>query len=324
MRELLDRGFAVRGTLRDATDERKTTHLRRLAAGREDRLELHSADLLEDGSFDDAVAGCDVVIHAASPVYLVARDPVKEIIEPAVRGTENVFAAVARAGTVRAVGLTSSIAAIAPTDATPGRVLSEADWVEDATPATNPYGLSKRRAEKAAWAARDRLPAVDRYDLVVVNPVMVFGPVYARVHVRSSTSAVRSLMRGSFRGCPRLGFGAVDVREVVTALIDGVEAGDRTGRYILCNRFVWMQEIARIIAAAYPERRVPTRRLPNLIVYLAALFDRRLSLAFVRRNLGRQDRIDASRSVERLGVRYRPIEETIRDTCESLIEHDLV
>jgi dihydroflavonol-4-reductase len=279
---------------------------------------------MTEGAFDDAIAGCEHVYHIASAVFLTARDPQKEIVEPAVEGTKNVFASIAAAGTVKRVGLTSSIAAIASTARRPDHTYTEDDWVDDATLDTNPYGLSKRDAEKAAWAARDALPEADRYDLVVVNPTLVIGPAYTRVHLRSSVSVIRDLMRGTFKGAPNLGFGLVDVRDVVTALVDGVEAGGKTGRYILFNKFMWMREVAEVISEAFPDRKVPTRKLPNLVVYAAAMFDKRLSWAFLRRNLGRRDSIDNSKVKSELDLELTDIKASIVDTCESFVEHGRV
>lgn len=324
VRELLERGYTVRATVRDATNEAKTAHLRALPGATAAALSLHSANLLDEGAFDEVVAGCDVVFHVASAVFLTANDPQKDIVDPALIGTRNVFSAIAKAGTVKSVGLTSSIAAVMSVSPRPDHVYTEADWADDATLEIAPYPLAKRLAEKAAWAARDAQPEDQRYDMVVVNPVLVTGPVYAKVHVRSSPSVIRDLMRGSFKGCPNLGFGLVDVRDVVNALADGVEAGGKTGRYILYAENMWMQEIAQTIAKAFPERKVPTRTIPNFVMYFAAFFDKRLTWAFLKRNLGSQSKIDNSRVQAELGIELRDIRSSIRDTCQSFIDKGFV
>jgi len=43
--------------------------------GAKERLHLFKADLLEEGSFDSVVEGCDGVFHTASPVRFVVKDP---------------------------------------------------------------------------------------------------------------------------------------------------------------------------------------------------------------------------------------------------------
>lgn len=324
VRDLLDRGFRVRGTVRDHTDEGKTAHLRKIADGRGDRLELVSANLLEAEPWDAAVAGCDYVFHVASAVFLSAKNPQVDIVDPAVKGTEHVFAAITRAGSVKGVGLTSSIAAIASTERRDGHVFTEEDWVEDATLENNPYGLAKKLAEKSAWRAREALPLESRYEMVVVNPVLVLGPAYARVHLRSSLSVIRDLARGAFKGAPNLGFGIVDVRDVVAALVGGLLDGGNSGRYILNKEFLTMRDIAQVIKEEFPELKVPTRRLPNLVMYAAAMFDKRLSWAFLKRNLGRRGDYSNAKITSDLGLELRDSRDSIVSTVNSMKEHGFI
>ncbi|RMH42973.1 MAG: NAD-dependent epimerase/dehydratase family protein [Deltaproteobacteria bacterium] len=318
VRTLLERGHRVRATVRDPADDAKTAHLRALP-GADERLELRGADLLVPGSFDDAIAGCASVFHVATAVFLHARDPQRDIIDPAVKGTENVLRAIERAGTVKRVGLTSSIAAIQSTERRPGHVYTEADWNEDATVKTNPYGLGKTIAEKTAWAASERLG----FPLMVVNPVLVLGPVYARVHMRSSPSALKSIVSGQYPGCPKLSFGIVDVRDVAEALVRGVERGV-SGRFILHAESLWMRDIALRLAPRYPQLRIRTWPLPNAVMYLAPLFEKRVSLDYLRRNLGRMDRIDNSKVQRELGLALRPVDQTLFDTVDSFLAHGFV
>ena len=58
----------------DSDDPKKTEHLL-LLEGAKERLHLFKVDLLEEGSFDSAVDGCDVVFHTASPVLAQVVDP---------------------------------------------------------------------------------------------------------------------------------------------------------------------------------------------------------------------------------------------------------
>ncbi len=319
VRDLLERGFRVRATVRDHQDESKTAHLKAMANGSPGQLEIVSANLLDDAVWDSAIAGCDLVFHVASAVFLAAKNPQAEIVDPAVKGTENVFAAIARAGTVKGVGLTSSIAAITSTERRDEHLFSEDDWVEDATLETNPYGLAKKLAEKSAWRAREALPLERRYDMLVVNPVLVLGPAYTRVHLRSSLSVIRDLARGAFKGAPRLGFGVVDVRDVTQALVGGVLA-KKNGRFILHKEFLFMKEIAEIIKEEFPDRSVPTRTIPNFLMYAAAMFDKRLTWAFLRRNLERRGRYDGTKVERELGVVLRAPRESVVDSVKSLIE----
>jgi dihydroflavonol-4-reductase len=317
VRELLARGHRVRATVRDASDasdESKTGHLRQLP-GAGERLELFSADLMQPGTFDEAVARCAWVFHVASAVFLNAKDPQREIFDPAVAGTNNVLDAIERAGTVERVGLTSSIAAVRDVSARERHTYTEEDWCRDATLDNGPYPLAKVTAERAVWARKEALG----FDLTVVNPTLVLGPVMANVHMRSSPSALRSIVRGEYPGCPRLAFGVVDVRDVVNALVNGVEAGTN-GRFILNAQSMWMRDMARLLKPHYPRMKIRPWQLPNAVMYLAPLFEKRVSLDFLRRNLGRTDRLDNSKAQRELGVALRPVDQTLRDTVDSMLE----
>ena len=126
-RALLERGYRVHATVRDPSNERKVGHLKTLP--HQDRLHLFAADLLTDGAFDEAFEGCRWLCHVASPVLLHAKDPQKEIIFPAVKGTTNALRAAQRVGTIERIALTSSIAAVAGNDQG-DRPLTEEDWNE--------------------------------------------------------------------------------------------------------------------------------------------------------------------------------------------------
>ncbi|XP_075645425.1 phenylacetaldehyde reductase-like isoform X2 [Castanea sativa] len=62
VKHLLQRGYTVRATVRDTNDPKKTEHLLSLDGAKE-RLQLFKADLLEEGSFDSAVDGCQVMFN---------------------------------------------------------------------------------------------------------------------------------------------------------------------------------------------------------------------------------------------------------------------
>ncbi|KAK4278711.1 hypothetical protein QN277_016519 [Acacia crassicarpa] len=106
---LLLRGYTVKATVRDPNDSKKVQHLLELEGARE-RLSLMKADLLEEGSFDSAVEGCEGVFHTASPVSVDVKDPQTELIDPALKGTLNVLKSCAKSPSLKRVVLTSSIA----------------------------------------------------------------------------------------------------------------------------------------------------------------------------------------------------------------------
>ncbi|XP_021811269.1 tetraketide alpha-pyrone reductase 1-like [Prunus avium] len=111
IKRLLLSGYHVTGTVRDPGNQKKLAHLWRLDGARE-RLRLVKADLMEEGSFDDAILGCHGVFHSASPVLKPSSDPKTEILEPAVEGTLNVLCSCKKNPSLRRVVLTSSSSAV--------------------------------------------------------------------------------------------------------------------------------------------------------------------------------------------------------------------
>ena len=318
---LLDRGYRVRGTVRDPKNTKATAHLAEHAKKVGGELELVAADLTEPGAFEQAVADCPYVCHVASSVRLTAPDPQRQIVDVAVDGTRNVLEAIAKAGCARRVVVTSSIAAIVDESKPADYVHRESDWNESATLQASPYPLSKKLAERAAWQLVEQLPEARRFALVTINPSMVFGPIFTKEHARSSPSVVRDLMIGTFPMVPRFSFGTVDVRDVALAHARALEDTNAEGRHILDCRSAWFIEIADVIRAAHPDlKKIPRREMPDALMYIAAMFDKRLTWAFLRNNLSIARKLDNSRSREKLGIEYRPIDQTIRDTAQSLVD----
>lgn len=87
VKRLLEEGFTVHAAVRDPSNAPKTGHLTALADGLPGTLELFAADLLEDGSYAEAMAGCAVVFHTASPFTSKFTDAQRDLVDPAVQGT---------------------------------------------------------------------------------------------------------------------------------------------------------------------------------------------------------------------------------------------
>ena len=110
---LLEEGHQVHATVRDLKNEEKNRHLWKLNEENNGELNLFEADLLQEGSFDEAMEGVEYVIHMASPFQVYGiKDPQKQLIEPALQGTRNVLNSANKSDNVKRVVLTSSIAAI--------------------------------------------------------------------------------------------------------------------------------------------------------------------------------------------------------------------
>lgn len=321
VRALLARGYRVRATVRDPSDAHKTDHVRALGD-----VEVLGGDLERPGSFDRAIDGCRYVIHTASPVMLTAKDPQTAIVAPAVRGTRNVLEAVVKAGTVQRVVQTSSIAAVYDLSKPADYVFTEADWNESAKDGPLPYPQSKLLAERAAVDFRDALPAHAQFELTAINPTYVLGPVEARVHLRTSPSLIRQVLAGKLPAIPNLFFNLVDVRDVADAHVRAMEHPIESleARYICYAEELHFTEICARLQAAFPDRRLPRRRIPDPLMYVYALFDKRLTWSYLRRALGRSITVDNARAREKLGVRFRPVDDTLKDTARSIVDGGFV
>ncbi|KAF5471189.1 hypothetical protein F2P56_011645 [Juglans regia] len=165
---LLQRGYTVRASVRDPNDPKKTSHLLALDGAKE-RLHLFKANLLEEGSFNAAIQGCEGVFHTASPFYHDVKDPEAELLDPAVKGTLNVLNSCTKSASVKRVVLTSSIAAVAYNGRprTPDVVIDET-WFSDpeiCKEGKQWYALSKTLAQETAW------------NFGKENPARVIGPL---------------------------------------------------------------------------------------------------------------------------------------------------
>jgi nucleoside-diphosphate-sugar epimerase len=247
---LLEEGFSVHATVRDPSDTAKSNHLVALADSSRGTLRFFKADLLEDGSYLEAMEGCGTVFHTASPFIVKVEDPQRDLIDPALNGTRNVLNAVNQTPSVTRVVLTSSCAAIYGTDAdvekAAGGILTEADWNTSSTIDTNPYPYSKTLAERAAW---DMADAQDRWKLVVINPALIMGPGTAAKQSSASFNYIRALGAGAFKkGVPPVDFGIVDVRDVAEAHMRAGFIKKAQGRHITyaeVRNFDWMADIIR-------------------------------------------------------------------------------
>ncbi|MDX5319486.1 MAG: NAD-dependent epimerase/dehydratase family protein, partial [Bacteroidota bacterium] len=217
VKKLLDQGHEVHAAVRNPKDQKKVGHLLKLAEGSQGILKLFAGDLLKESSYLEAMQGCEVVFHTASPFTTNISDPVKELMEPAVNGTENVLNSVNQTPSIKRVVLTSSCAAMysdaIDTQREPGGMLTENSWNKTASLTYQPYSLSKTLAEKKAWEIAGEQ---SRWDLVAINMSLVLGPsLNFADNTSESIQILKQMGDGTLRfGAPRLAFGVVDVRDV--------------------------------------------------------------------------------------------------------------
>ena len=326
VKKLLEHGHQVRLAVRDLNNPAKFAHLKKIAEDNPGELQLFAADLLHDGAFDEAARGADAVIHMASPFKLQVKDPHKDLIEPALQGTRNVLQAATRSGTVKKVVLTSSVVAIYG-DARDMRdqgldKFTEAHFNQTSSASHQPYSYSKVLAEKEAWKLYKNQ---HQWELVVMNPGFVMGPLLSPATESESITFMRNMLSGKFAsGAPDLKFALVDVRDVADAHVAGLEKPEAKGRYILVNKVLSVLEMAHIIERLFPGRfKLPRKTAPKFLLMLVGrLFG--LTPRYVKNNVGHELAFDHRRSLSELGIRYTPVEKTLHDMVISLQELGLI
>jgi nucleoside-diphosphate-sugar epimerase len=315
--QLLNAGYRVRATVRSLQRESDVrAMLQQGGASSVMPLTFVVADLMSDAGWQEAAAGCDFVLHVASPFPLGVPKNEDELIVPAREGTLRALRA-ARQAAVRRVVLTSSFAAIGYGTPVTDKPYTEENWTDPNGPHITAYVKSKTLAERAAWdfIAREG----GDLELSVVNPVGVFGPVLGPDY-STSIQIVQRLLDGSVPGCPRLSFGVVDVRDVaglhLRAMTDPAAKGERF--LAVASDFVTIREIAEMLRRRLgpAAKRVPTRVLPDFMVRLVSLFDS--SVKQIVPELGKSKNATNAKARRVLGWAPRSNEESVVATAESL------
>lgn len=269
--QLLNAGYAVRGSVRNLSKADKVRQTLSAAGADVSQLEVVALDLLDDAGWSTAMSDCRYLIHAASPFVLRTPKDEDDLIRPAVDGTHRAIMA-ALSSSVERVVLTSSIAAIQYGHPRYDHPFTEVDWSSAHSAATSVYARSKTLAEQEAWAL---MAAAGRHDdLAVINPGVILGPL---LDDDPGTSAilVQRLLDGKLPGVPRIYLSVVDVRDVaglhVKALTDSSAGGQRC---IAVADTLSMRALGKLLAPAFPKRRVPSWEVPDWLVRIAGLFDR--------------------------------------------------
>lgn len=318
--ELLRRGYQVRTTVRERSREAEVRARIAPEVDAGERLSVHVADLLGDEGWAEAVAGCDYVMHVASPFPPAQPKDPDELIVPAREGTLRVLRAALDAGVERIV-VTSSVAAVRGGVVSASAPLTEADWTDGDDTRLQPYTRSKALAERAAWDLVEERGARER--LATVNPGAILGPVLS--DDRSfSLEMVERLLRG-MPGTPRIGFSVVDVRDVADLQIRAMTAPAAGGeRFVAVAEFQWMADVAAVLrerlgpAAA----KVPKRSIPNLAVRAMGLFDP--GVRSIAGQLGQRVELSSAKARSQLGWSPRPTEDTIAECAQSLIDRGVI
>ncbi len=318
IRQLVAEGWMVHTSIRNLAKEQS---VRDSLAVDNAKLTFFAADLMHDAGWAEAMAGCSHVCHVASPLPSNKPKSDDELIIPARDGALRALRGAKAAGVKRFV-MTSSAAAIAYGHGNKVQTFTEADWTNADSPDAYAYVKSKTIAERAArdWVAAEG----GDIEFVTVNPSLVLGPLTSD-DFSTSLEVIKRLIEGSLPGLPNFGFGIVDVRDVADLHVRCLNAPNMAGeRFIASGPFLWMRDVGEILKAGMGKdgRKVPSRRLPDFLLRLSALFDPVIKQ--VLGELGKTRNMDSSHAKAVFGWETRPVQESILDTARDMIRLGIV
>jgi len=324
---LLADGIDVHATVRDPKNTTKTGHLLQAAKGAKGKLTLFKADLLTEGAFDEAMQGCELVIHTASPFVIKGlKDAQKELVDPAVMGTKNVLDAANRVASVKRIVLTASVVSVYGDTQDMSdqglKAFTEAQWNTTSTVDHQPYNYSKVAAEKVGW---EIAKAQKRWDFLTINPGLVLGPSLTTASDSTSLSTIKGLADGTLMtGVPKMDIAIVDVRDVARAHILAGFTPKASGRHLAVSETLTMWQMVQLLKSRFGSGyRWPMMVAPKLVVWLMAPLQG-YSRKFVARNAGWPLRFDTSYIQKDLGIQFRPVAETLADHFQQMLDDGIL
>jgi dihydroflavonol-4-reductase len=323
--QLLTAGYDVRASVRNNAKQEEVraamaVHLPSDFA-LDKKLSFTELDLESDAGWDDAIQGVDVLVHSASPFPIASPQDENELIRPAVEGTLRALRAAHGAGVQRVI-LTSSVAAIYGNDLPAGKTeFDESDWSDINHPIGRvAYTKSKTLAEKAAWDfIASTAPEIE---LTTINPVLVTGAPLDR-HFGSSVSVVQRILSGKDPMLPDIAFNIVDVKDVASMHVKAISTDAAKGqRFIASAGSRTFLQLATALKAAFPQFKISTIQAPSILIRFLSLFD--AEIRAVLPSLGKHTNVDASKAEQVLGINFAPIEESLKDSAQFLIDNGFV
>ena len=204
----------------------------------------------------------------------------------------------------------------------PNKTFTEEHWNTTSSADHQPYAYSKTVAEKEAWKIAKNQ---DRWILTTINPGFVLGPALNKKNIGTSASFMKNMGDGTFKqGLPEMGGSQVDVRDVAKAHMLAAFNDNASGRHITVSHNSGFIELSEILRNKFGEKYpFPKKTIPKFLVWLIAPkigFSRK----YVSKNVGHTFFTDNSYSIKDLGIEYRPIQETITEHFQQIIDDGLL
>jgi dihydroflavonol-4-reductase len=313
--ELLKKGYAVKGSVRSLSKTDEILNGIKKEVDPKSNLEFCELNLMKDEGWDNAMEGCDFVLHVASPFVVKAPKDENELIKPAVEGTLRALKAAKKAGVKRVV-LTSSTVAMHGGEY--GIIkINKNSWTNVNAKNVTAYFKSKTLAEKSAWEFIKNQTGDTKLELVVVNPGPIYGPTLTGNLAGEAMDFFKKLITGKVPMLPQTSSVMSDVRDVATIHVKALENEKANG-----NRFIVtterphaIQEIGQILKSNGYDK-VSTKLAPTFLLKFIAKFNDEMKgmLPFI----GNTIEADVSDTMKTFSWKPIPFEKTVLDTAKSV------
>ena len=312
--KFLKNGFSVRTSIRSTSREAEIRNA--VDNELEKNLEFCQLDLNNDKGWDEAVKGCDRVIHMASPVVFKNLPDENSIIDPAKNGLLRALKPAVKYKVKRFV-MTSSVAAVYSDSKNQKKVYDHNDWVDLSDPSLSSYSKSKTLAEKALWEYLDTLDPKDRIEACTINPAVVVGRSLTK-DMGKSNDIIKRMVDGSLPFNAQINIGIVDIEDVSEMHLRAATYPKVDGkRFLLSERSVWLNDIAKILLKNGFKKAV-VRVSPNFLVKLFSLVDAQVRMVVA--SLGKDKIFDCKLSKEVLKWKPTDVENAIVETARQYQE----
>ncbi|KZT56863.1 NAD(P)-binding protein [Calocera cornea HHB12733] len=261
-----------------------------------------------------AAAGCDYMLHLASPYILKIEDNVRDMLSPARDGTVTALRAANVAPSIKRVVIISSFAAInhIKNGLWPEHTYTEADcnpstW-DEAVASNNGsfvYCASKEIAENAAWEFMET--EKPHFTLTTFCPPMIYGPPFQPVssldRLNTSLNQLWTLWSGKAKEVPPTGLPCmVDVRDLAYVMVNSIKNPECPGqRFLVVGDHFSLDQAVFWVAEAFPEQ---AARMPKT--------DGKPARPHYK--------TDSSKAKKTFGIEWRSAKTTFVDTACALFE----
>lgn len=322
--QLLRKGYYVRTTVRSLTSTDKLiATLKANGITSFEKLSFAEAELTQDNNWAEAMKGCSYVLSVASPVFFETPKNEDEAMRPAVEGILRILTFAKKEGVKRVV-MTSNFGAVGFSQTDKSRETTEADWTDTTMKGLSVYEKSKTLAERSAWEFIQKEGGT--LEFTTINPVAILGPSLD-AHMSGSFKLLQNLLNGTLKVIPNIPLNVVDVRDVADLHIRAMTTPAANGQRFIASADgqISLPEIADLLKSKRPDvaRNVSTRKLPDWVLRIAALFNPQAKEGALLMNMNRAVSNAKAKSI--LG--WNPVtsqEQTILASVDSMINYGII